>query len=313
MPPPRITANPNRVTTSVWSLKSRPTTISWDTGSNVKGKVHLSTAPGTSEVFADGGEPGGARSGSKPKAIELGTNYLFQLKRADNPNVLLATVLVEGRELLGLPVGTLKRLPLLQSISNLRVLPGIDSVRIMFRTRQPTIPFIEIKNAITKDLAGAVLPFLRGANQVHDFTFPLAQDTVFGFYILAPSMAGYGVNKPAEASGLFRTGSRKAEIFFDHLFVHNDGDPGPVLADGDLRFLFGAGDVETGDRLGELQHFSDPIASGENRWLHRRIGIEPAPIQVWVQVIGSEMDVAVRPCDGISVVRSRGIPLARDR
>ena len=74
-----------------------PPLISWDTGSNVKGKVHLSTAPGTSEVFADGGEPGGARSGSKPKAIELGTNYLFQLKRADNPNVLLATVLVEGR------------------------------------------------------------------------------------------------------------------------------------------------------------------------------------------------------------------------
>ncbi len=76
--------------------------------------------------------------------------------------------------------------------------------------------------------------------------FPLAQHTDYTFHIFAPTAPGSLSKTAAEETGLFRTGFRNAQVFFDHIFVHTDGDPG-ALGDGDFTFDMGTGDTAGGD------------------------------------------------------------------
>ncbi len=125
-----------------------------------------------------------------------------------------------------MPIGLLdeirKRGPLLQGITNVRVFPAIESVRIMFKTRQPTVPVIDIKRTDTNALAGSAFPFLQGAQTNHDYAFPLAQNTGFAFHIFAAPGAGALASvKPAEASGQFRTGPAQGDgVLRSHFRPH---------------------------------------------------------------------------------------------
>jgi len=289
-----ISASPNPVYVSIWTISQQaPTTITWDTGDPaVEGTVWITDDAGTRKFVDRAGKAAVGVTGSARWPIGLGQQVLFALKRTDNPALDLDTVLVVGREQLGLPVGVIdaikNRLPLYQGITNLRVFPAIESVRIMFRTRQPTVPFIDLKDTVTQALAGAAFPFFQGASQTHDYAFPLPQNGDFAFHILAPTAPGSLSNKAAEVTGLFRTGNRRAQVFFDHIFVHTDGDPGS-LGDGDFTFYMGAGDIESQQMLGATDYRED-ISGGDDRSINRSVAIDAAPVGLWVKVEAEEDD-----------------------
>jgi hypothetical protein len=290
-----IVATPNPVYVSTWSVSQQgPTTIAWDTGDPaVEGTVWITDDGGTRKFVDHTGKAAVGAKGSAPARIGLGKQVLFALKRTDTPALNLDTVLVAGREQLGLPIGIVDdirhRMPLVQGITNVRVFPGIESVRIMFRTRQPTTPVIDVKDSVTHALAGAAFPFLQGAKTTHDYAFPLPQNTDFTFHILAaPGAGALSTAKSAEATGQFRTGFRDARVFFDRVFVHTDGDPGS-LGDGDFTFDMGVGDTEGGGMIGARQLVAE-ISGGENRAIDESVAVPGSPVGLWVQVRAVEDD-----------------------
>ena len=297
-----ISASPNPVPISMWSMSQQgTTTVSWDVGAGafVTGSVFVSVDSGPSVPVKDAaGDPVTGVTGSTKQRVEFGKKYLFQLKKSTDLAVILASVTVETRELLGVPSSFLddvrKRGPLLQGITNVRVFPGIESVRIMFRTRQATVPVIDIKRSDNQALAGAAFPFLQGPGTAHDYAFPLAQNTDFTFHVTAaPGANALSTAKSVATSGQFRTGSRNAQVFFDHVAVHTDGDPGS-LGDGDFTFDMGAGDIDSGDMLGATQLVAD-ISGGDDRAIHHVITIDAAPVGLWVQVRAKEDDSVFTP------------------
>ncbi len=297
-----IVATPNPVEISTWSISQlAPTTVSWNTGDPaVEGTVWITDDAGTRKFVDHTGKAAVGASGSAPARLGPGQQALFALKRTDNPALNLDTVLVVGREKLGLPSGIIddirKRMPLVQGITNVRVFPGIESVRIMFRTRQPTTPVIDIKDSVTQALAGAAFPFLQGATTAHDYSFPLPQSTDFTFHIFAPVAQGSPTTKAAETSGMFRTGFRNAEVFFDHIFMHTDGDP-DGLGDGDFTFDMGVGDIDSASMLGAKQ-LRASISGGENRPINESVALPGCPVGLWVQVRAIEDDSYTTPYGG---------------
>lgn len=290
-----IVATPNPVYVSTWSVSQQgPTTIAWDTGDPaVEGTVWITDDAGTRKFVDHTGKAAVGAKGSAPARIGLGKQVLFALKRTDAPTLNVDTVLVVGRERLGLPIGIVDdirhRMPLFQGITNVRVFPGVESVRIMFRTRQPTTPVIDIKDSVTHALAGAAFPFLQGAKTAHDYAFPLPQNTDFTFHILAAPGAGApSTAKSAEATGQFRTGFRDARVFFDRVFVHTDGDPGS-LGDGDFTFDMGVGDIDGGNMIGARQLVAQ-ISGGENCAIDESVAVPGSPVSLWVQVRAVEDD-----------------------
>ncbi len=297
-----IVATPNPVDISTWSISQlASTTVSWNTGDPaVEGTVWITDDAGTRKFVDHTGKPAVGATGSAPARIGPGQQALFALRRTDNPALNLDTVLVVGREKLGLPSGIIddirKRMPLLQGITNVRVFPGIESVRIIFRTRQPTTPVVDIKDSVTQALAGAAFPILQGAKTAHDYSFPLPQNTDFSFHIFAAPGQGSLTTKAAEASGMFRTGFRNAEVFFDRIFMHTDGDPGS-LGDGDFRIDMGVGDIESGNMLGARQTAAS-ISGGKNRWINESVALPACPVGLWVQVRADEDDSFHTPYGG---------------
>ncbi len=292
-----ISASPNPVPGTIWSIsRMRSTTISWDSGGGFQtGTVYVSadSGPSTPAKNSAGNPIPAGGTGSATVLVELGKTYLFQLKNTATPTIILASVTVETRETLGLPTRFVDdvraRGPLIQGITNLQVFPDIESVRIRFRTRQATVPVVDIKRTDNQALSGAVFPFLQGPRTAHDFSFPLAQNTDFTFHIVAvPGSGAVSTAKSVEMSGQFRTGLRNAQVFFDRVFVHTDGDPGS-LGDGEFTFGMGAGDIDGGAVLGGTQYKAD-ISGGSNRDINQSVLIEPAPVGLWVQVRSEEDD-----------------------
>ncbi len=304
-----ITANPNPVLISVWSFtQKKTTTITWDTDSAAFGRVYRSI-DGAKEEFFDGTPESpppvspamNKRNGSKFQDIELGKTYDFRLKRVDPQNTVLASVRIRGEENLGMTSGLLKivkgRIPASQHIFGLKVFPGIDSVRIRFRTHQATPGFLEIKN---EDTQATVAVALLAGNLVHDVLIahgvgftpePLDQDTNHSFRIVATALPGSLIPGDKTVTGLFRTGARSAQVFFDRILVHDDGDPGFLLGDGDFFFSFGAGDVETWEDLGNFENYGYVnIGSGEFRDVNRVVTIPRAPVRLWAQMVANEDD-----------------------
>ncbi len=255
-------------------------------------EVSIDAGPFTPATEIGGSPVAAGVTGSTNQSIVFGKKYVFRITNPVLLNHVLASVSVQSRELLGLPGGVIdeikNRIPLTQGITNVRVFPAIESVRITFKTRQPTVPFIDIKDAATQALRGAAFPFLQGASQTHDYAFPLPQNRDFTFHILAPTAAGSLSNKAAEATGQFRTGNRQAQVFFDHIFVHTDGDPG-WLGDGDFTFYMGAGDIESQQMLGATAYIAD-ISGGDDRSINQSVAIDAAPVGLWVKVEAEEDD-----------------------
>ncbi len=252
-----ITANPAAV--GFWSKTDKgKTTITWSSG--VPAKVYKFVDGGNPKQF-DGGVNGALRSNPPPgredPELELGLTYRYELRRANNYAVLLASVTVTTHEVQATLaenivqdlVGLAALPPPPQRIFNLTVTPGIDRVRISFRTTQPTIPQITCKG--TDGSTNVALALLNGLQTKHTCTFgensPLPQDMQHTFTIVAAGQTLNGTAKDTFAHGLFRTGSRHATVIFDRIKVRNDSDK---LSAGEIRFPFFAFDADTGTLLG---------------------------------------------------------------
>lgn len=178
--------------------------------------------------------------------IALGEQHVFELRR-DPGGAVLAQLVLVTREVNPLHEKLIEwarpRIPLKQAIYDLRIEPGVETVRARFRTRQPTAPILAVRHEPVGELAGSAL----GRNAtVHDIEVPISRDPtpqneVYKLGVAALSTEG--VPTTAEATALFRTGSRQASVFFDRFRVHNDGDPGWYLARGDFELELGAGEI----------------------------------------------------------------------
>ncbi|MCL4839426.1 MAG: hypothetical protein KJ058_15835, partial [Thermoanaerobaculia bacterium] len=251
-----LVADPDPVLISPWRPGGKGSaSIGWDTEGAGPGRVFLSVDGGPHHLWHPLDRVSGLEKNADPPPklpVELGHSYHLELRRSRFPEVVLASLHVAVEERLGLPDGLAEeirnRIPLAQGITRLVVEPGIESVRIRFRTRQPTHPIVEIADEETGAIVGIAHPiFPSPARTAHDFRFAagwgaadhLAQETPHRFRIQAPSHTLGGA--PAVVTGRFRTGGRDAFVEFRTLAVHDDGDPGFFLGAGDFEFFFGGG------------------------------------------------------------------------
>jgi hypothetical protein len=299
-----IQSSANPVLISAWSVTQKKTVeITWSTDSPFLGYVYRSIDGGPEEIF-DGRPMGKISNSTTPiptQVIELGKTYDFRLKRNSMLNPVLATLRLKGEEKLGTTKGlatVIKELaPRSQHIFGVRVEPGVDSVRFKFRTRQATGAAVQIANDATQKVVAFALS--TGVNLVHDVVISkdvnfmlqsFDHDTIHSFRIIAPALPGSLTTKESVATGKYRTGGRSAQVFFERILVHDDGDPG-LLGDGDFFFSFGAGDADTGEDLGNFENFGYvSIGSGKSKDVNRVVNIPRAPANLWAQVVAEEDD-----------------------
>jgi hypothetical protein len=241
------------------------TRIIWD-GDGVRARVNRVLANGQEEWF-DGGVAAdpqtGDFNGQRNTDIKLGEVLEFRLRQANAAGTLLASVTVTTNESPILPLAADPRLSSQaargQGIYRLSISPGVDSVTMSFRTRQPTNPFVEIFNKETGEIAGLwARPDIQTRHRMdfEGWKRPFAQDTEHSYRIVARPMPG-GWGGKDEVTGSFRTGTRTVTFFFDRIHVRNDGDPN---SPGEFTFAFGAGDVETREQLGTSSSMGRPAS-----------------------------------------------------
>lgn len=293
-----ITATPNPVVYPYQYLPGtvEETTVKWSTGNNQRGKVFVSVN-GDDEVQFDGGK-NGLPAHAKKQAVQDGQTLEFRLRTASAAGTLLGKVKVttERTVLPQAVIDAIHNRPLsAQGIYNLDVVPGVDTLLMTFRTRQPTNPFIWIFNDETGQQADFWGTSPSHQTEVHRIAFdnrfnPLAQNTRHRYRINAHAAPGSGDPRDAEATGFFWTGSRAATVFFDRIHVRNDGDPG-LKGAGEFRFMFGAGDAATGLDLGNTESWGEgDIDAGQDVDVNRIIDIPAAPRGLWASVTANEDD-----------------------
>src|SRR5262245_33563559 len=146
-----ITATPQKVLFPSPHLGAWPqtTTITWDAGLNLRGRVFVSINGGAEQIF----EGTAARTGAKVSPVEYGQTFEFRLRKSTDDS-LLASATATTDKTAGLPLAVVEFnkdvVAQGQAIFNLNVSPGIDSVKITFRTRQPCSPFIQVINQATQ-------------------------------------------------------------------------------------------------------------------------------------------------------------------
>lgn len=305
-----ITASPNPVGVYSTSVGAK-TTILWDTqlAGFVLGTV-IVLVNGTDEKEVAGSAP----AGTFDYQVTTPNSYTFVLRRADN-QAELARVTVTTYDLRSEMIEgfTAPFVPALrpQMITNLSVKPGVDTVRISFKTGRPTIPLTTLLDASGAKV-DARFPLFGGLQTSHEAIFgierPLEQEAKHSFRIVAAGPTG-NQNSPKEAvvTGAFVTGKRKIDIFFDTVNVHNDGDPGPS-GSGEFMFRFGAGDAETTLPMGEPwpEYGPDDISYDDPPvGLNKQITIPHGPSQLWVEVVGVENDRTAWPWDWGSALGTR--------
>ncbi len=299
-----ISASPNPV--GFYTAGGQATTIvEWNTEGSFPGIVYVAVG-GLIEKKLIGQPAAGARRGSLPLEVTYPNFYYLSLKRADNLiEIAHATVTTfDLRQQLAEDFAA-AYLPQLrpQMITNLVVKPGVDTVRISFRTTRPTIPTTELRDNTGAWVDGR-LPLFGGLQTVHEAQFgidkPLALDTKHTFKIEAfGATNNKATPNKAVLTGEFVTGTRDADVMFESLNVHDDGDPGP-RGKGEFMFSFGAGDAATGALIGAPAFFPDkgkvdisdddpPVDLGKT------ISMAPAPRRLWLQVVGKEHDQTILP------------------
>lgn len=274
------------------------TRIDWSTDSTaIRARLQLSVDGGT-PVQVAGGAQGEVTGSYTYEDVRLGREHLFILRRAGS-NAVLATLSVRAydlqQELLAQTVGAIllgNKLDPPQAIHSLVIEPGIDTVRLRFRTRNPTIPHVAVE---TEDGEQVVswFPLLGGLQTLHvaelGLDRPLAQDTAHRLRITVPSGALLGP-KDIVRKAAFRTGIRHVNVRYDHLKVLRDGDPWPWGA-GELEFIFAACDasswnglVTSGPLRRDIDQNDPPIP------LRRNTPLLDGPRTVWIYVQGQEHD-----------------------
>ena len=293
-----ITAGPNPV--GFWSPSDTgTTTISWNTDAG-NGVVTLSIDGGAETTFDD---PGKNKNTKSLSTVKLGHTYVLTLRLKSNNKFLDAvTVTTEDLEqwLVDHTVdwGTreLGMSPPAQVITDLTVVPGVDTVRISFRTAQPTIPSVTVQTEDGTQVAGW-LPLLGGMRTQHECLLgqnsPLAQETLHRSRIVANGTTFLGKPHESVVTGSFVTGSRKVTLFFDRINVRKDGDTG-LKGAGEFTFVFQAGDADLGKpavaQFQELWGEGDVSDDDPPIDVNRMITIPHAPRRIWAQVVGDESD-----------------------
>ena len=268
--------------------------ISWDILSlgAAAGRLRMSVDKGPFVRFdaAKESDPPIRSGTNKVLDVRLGSEYAFELRAAGTENLVAQYVVkTTEQDVLRLSDAIHIHIPAKQAVYQLQIEPGIESVRVHFRTRQPCAPILEVRDTANSNLVNARL----GPNGTsHDFDLPLsldptAQNTSFELNIHATSSVD--AIQPAPVHATFRTGTRAVEVKFDHVWVHDDGDPGFVLGDGDFVFDLGAGDIGRSGPFGR-QSFSKSIGSGENRSIDVVVAANPAAEEIWVQASVRELD-----------------------
>ena len=153
-----LTANPIEV--GLWD-PNQPgkTRIDWNTdNNNIRGKVFVSIN-GALPTQVGGGNQGAVTGFiNEYGPVELNKTYIFALRRANNNALLAPTVSVTAYDLqqelkkqTAAAILFANQLDPPQAIYGLVVNPGVDTVRISFRTRRPTIPCAASRGAAKRD------------------------------------------------------------------------------------------------------------------------------------------------------------------
>lgn len=185
-----------------------------------------------------------------------------------------------------------------QAVTDLTVAAGVDTVRISFRTVQPTIPSVTV-TAPDGTQAASWLPLFGGLQTQHECilgqNIPLDQQTSYRLRIVA-SGSYFGKPHDAVVTQTFTTGSRKVTLFFDNINVRKDGDPGGA---GEFEFYFRAGDADGGAQLGYAVWGEGDISDDDPPVdVDRTIAIDLAPRGVYAIVLGVDQDFDVIPYPG---------------
>lgn len=228
------------------------TTIAWEmdiAAGEAGGSVNLSINGGAPTTFAV--IPATAPTGSKVQTVRLGETYFFTLRRSPD-NALLASLTVTVIEEDGAIFGTAVGAPLEylinppQRILGLRVEPSVDTVRVSFTTKHPTIPVIEVETLDGVNV-GRVIPLLAGLQTAHEtivgLSEPLPQATRLRLKITVPGQSRLAGGKARDVVRAveFTTGSRAINVLFDTIYIRADGDP---MGAGDFTFQLSAYDRE---------------------------------------------------------------------
>lgn len=302
---PTLSASPNPV---VFYSATAPatTTVRWNTEGRFSGIVYVSINGGKAEPLP--GQGSGAPSGTGlTLPVSFGSVYRLSLKRADDTSVELASVIVTTSDLRAQIAEGFSQayLPQLrpQMITNLVVTPGVDTVRVSFRTTRPTIPTIGIYDANGAYLDGR-MPLFGGLQTKHGAEFgvdrPLALGSKHKIVIDAFGATG-NASSPRKVTQTveFISGTRSADVTFENVDVHDDGDTGASGA-GEIVFSFGVGDRSTGQLIGpSVQWPAVGVAEISDDDGQVDIGvtlpIPAAPRIIWAQVIATDDDSGTLP------------------
>lgn len=316
---------PPAVTIPSVGTRQRTILIDWNTDSrSIPGALFMSIDNGPEQFLS--GTPAADLADQRkwrtsgtgvPAPVVLGSSYRFFLRdpRSSLGNPLNQVLLIPDEEAVPLPpLGP--AVSAAQRIFGLRVWVGVDTVRFRFRTSQPALVSIEIREIpeIPEEASGEVVAvaFSSGTATVnplvtrHDVTIArgeptvsmarrLSQNTEHTFRIVADALPGSPNPSRREVSGRFVTGERNAELFFDRVDVSLDGDPDFLFTgienDGEFVFSLGLGDADTLGQLGdEIEYSDDNLGSGEGRGVGRSVRVQRIPSTIWVQIVGQELD-----------------------
>ena len=172
-----------------------------------------------------------------------------------------------------------------QYIFNLKIVPGVNSVKVSFETLQPTIPVITC-TASDGSVAFA-FPLFGGMRTKHVGILgehkPLQQDTPHTLKIVAAGTNRHGQRIEKQVTTNFRTGSREATVMFDTIKVRNDSD---TSSNGELRLFFSVGDLESGTIIGQplVWPYLDISDRDQPFDMNLSTVIPRAPRRLWVSV-----------------------------
>ncbi len=287
-----LTANPNPVPFTwkpIVTKSSLPSTMTWTTDSTAPGRVY-EVASGR-ETLVPGVPAAGLPKGSVTIDLRLDQSRVFVLRRADAAAVELARTTVTTRR------PSLRAWlddPDRQDIYDIKVDAGIEEIRLRFRLRRPTAPFVNLIDAST----GAPVQFFASIDFVydHDITLrgsfaPLLPDHDYTVNIVADRSKPPRdvLNDTAAAS--VHTGSRDVVVYFDRVRVRDDSDS---HGSGEIQFEFGAGEVDT---QAEWYSPGDPInfwkgdpSSGDEFHVDAHVTMPNCRRWVWAQVFGLDDD-----------------------
>lgn len=270
----------------------RDVSVSWDTGDPaVKGRIFHS-ANGAPEAPLPGPP---LRAGTLTDKIALDQVLTLVLRKATNGEEMARTKVTTRKDALA----TYMTDPDLDFIFSLKVNPGVDTLGIAFQTKQPAVPYVEIRRHDGGELVDS---WMGGSfrqqhqNEFNGFGRGLPQETVLDVRIVALKDAGggrvslgTGAHNP-EVRGPVTMGARTVSFLFDLIHVRTDGDPGGA---GEFTFTFGVGDVATQKRLGPSQVWGEgDIPAGYDREVSKLFTVDHAPRRLWAQVNAWEDDTS---------------------